>query len=222
MCDILDHLLGNGGTAGGALIDGDHQVDSRGNGAFPVHALMFPEALVLQSNGGVDHIFGNVIIIHPDPVHIAMQAFHFNVVAIGVLTIENGGIAHLGRVEIHHRFIGDILEYVHSQRTADDTGSNNSQTQSNSQIVPYFREPLQPVWSCGFCHVQNLLLYRDTRQGLPGYENTRDFLPVQTRAQHFGKRPENSRFCRVNPIKSRPLYGSGYRGFRLKSDKGSC
>ena len=180
MSDVLDHLLGDGGAAGCALIDGHHQVDSRGNGTLPVHALVFPEALVLQSNGGIDQVIRDLIVVHPDAVYIAVQPLHFHVVAAGVLAIENGGIAHLGGTEVHNRFVGNVLEYVDSQRTADDTGGNYSDAQSDPQVIPYFREPLQPVWFCGFCHVQNLLLYRDTghtaRQTAPGLP-----VPVWTR-----------------------------------------
>ena len=139
MSDVLDHLLGDGGAAGCALIDGHHQVDSRGNGTLPVHALVFPEALVLQSNGSIDQGHpGNIIIVHPDAVYIAVQPLHFHVVAAGVLAIENGGIAHLGGTEVHNRFVGNVLEYVDSQRTADDTGGNYSDARAIPRLYHTF------------------------------------------------------------------------------------
>lgn len=92
--DVFNQLLSDGRTAGFAFINGDKQVDSRPDGALPVHAVVVGEPLVLQGDKSVDQILGNVVVIHPDAVFHIVQPVEFIVFAGAFIHgIEDGGIA---------------------------------------------------------------------------------------------------------------------------------
>ena len=104
---VLDELLGQGGAAvGGAA---DEHVGGGGQGAHPVHAVVLPEALVLDGDGGVDHVRRDLLIIHPDPVFHRQQLADLLVISIGVFRQNEGGLIQPNAVQIVMGNGDDIL-----------------------------------------------------------------------------------------------------------------
>ena len=64
---VLDQLLGDGGTAITGIHFGEHG-DKGAGGAVPVNALVLIKALVLNGHQGLFQIPGQVLIIHPHPL----------------------------------------------------------------------------------------------------------------------------------------------------------
>ena len=72
---VFDELLGKSGTAvAGAA---DKHIGRGGQGAHPVHAVVLPEALVLDGNGRVDHVLGNILVVDPYTVFDGKQLSNF-------------------------------------------------------------------------------------------------------------------------------------------------
>ena len=73
--NILDELLGQRGAAL-HITTGKH-IDHRTCGALPVHAVVLPEALVLDRHRGVDQILRDLVIGHPDTVLPGIERLEF-------------------------------------------------------------------------------------------------------------------------------------------------
>ena len=87
--DVAHHLLGDGGTALGIPPGG--AVEGGPGGAVPVHALVGPEAVVLNGHHGVHQVLGQVLIFNQLPVALAaVQGAHDVVLTVGVCVIDGG------------------------------------------------------------------------------------------------------------------------------------
>ena len=73
--DVLDKLLSQRGATL-HITTGKH-IDHRTCGALPVHAVVLPEALVLDRHCGIDQILRDLVIGHPDTVLPGIERFEF-------------------------------------------------------------------------------------------------------------------------------------------------
>ena len=91
---VLDELLGDGGAALD-VTTGKHGQHASGC-ADPVHAVVLPEAVVLNGDGGVDEVLGNVLILHPDAVAVrAVDGAQLLKAAAAVGVIHGAGEGHI-------------------------------------------------------------------------------------------------------------------------------
>ncbi len=97
---VLDQLLGDGGAAVGAAAC--EQAQNRPCGPLPVHALVGVKALVLNGDGGVQQIFRNVAVIHPNPVGLGMQGGQLLILTgVGIQIIEDRILTQIIVVQLH-------------------------------------------------------------------------------------------------------------------------
>ena len=119
--DVFDQLLGDGGTALYApsrqgTEDGAHRTDE-------VHALVLFKALVLNGDGGILHVLGNVLQIDPDAVlAIAVQGLiHDPFLSLGVQIVQLRGDLGLQLVDVDlHMALQGCVDPCH-----EDPGENH-------------------------------------------------------------------------------------------------
>ena len=100
--DVLDELLGDGGTAVGVLAGGEH--DDRRQGTRPVHAVVLIESLVLDGDLRLLHVLGNVLVVDPYTVFCRVELARFGELA-GFLVLDEdpAGLVHGFRLEVDTR-----------------------------------------------------------------------------------------------------------------------
>ena len=104
--DVAQQLLGDGGAAPGAAA-GEGGLDGAG-GAPPVHALVLPEAVVLNGHQGLDEVVREVLVLDELPVaaagflRVVKEGLEDHLVAIFVRGVDGGGQGH------GHLLVGDL------------------------------------------------------------------------------------------------------------------
>ena len=126
--DVFDQLLGDGGTALYApsrqgTEDGAHRTDE-------VHALVLFKALVLNGDGGILHVLGNVLQIDPDAVlAIAVQGLiHDPFLSLGVQIVQLRGNLGLQLVDVDlHMALQGCIDPCHEDPGEDHHGQHHYQ-----------------------------------------------------------------------------------------------
>ena len=111
LAQVLDQLLGQGGTAEAAAAQ--EHVGRGAQGPDPVHAVMLPEALVLDGHGGVDDLGGNLVQAHPDPVfHRQKLPKLLKLAGLRVFGIDEGALVqpHAVQAEVGFIPLPDLLQ----------------------------------------------------------------------------------------------------------------
>ena len=100
---VPHQLLGDGGAALGIAPGGAGEHGP--GGAVPVHALVLPEAVVLNGHHGLDEAVGQVAVLDELPVALAgVERPQDLLLSIGVLVVDGGGQGH------GHLLNGDLAQ----------------------------------------------------------------------------------------------------------------
>ena len=113
-CDVLlagqifNELLRQGGAAvPGAA---DEHIGTRRQSAHPVHTVVFPEALILDGDGRVDHIRRDLLVVDPDAVFAGKELSDLLVLpCLRIFGQDEGGLVELDAVQI---VMGDGLDIL--------------------------------------------------------------------------------------------------------------
>ena len=135
-----------------------HQIEDRRKGALPVYPVVLPEALILNGDRRILHVFGNVGQIHPLSVLIPIQRFQqlFLAVFVGVVNIAGVGQLVAVKVDVHLRI--KVVRYIIIQAAQHDDAAQNADEQQRSQH-PADQPPL-------FCvHLAKRLFLRRSSRG---------------------------------------------------------
>ena len=128
---VLDQLLGNGGTA--ELPAAAHkQVQACLDGGDPVNTLVLVKALVLQRDRGTDQLFRQVCISHPLAVRCGEDLLDHFRLAIGIDGINIGSFIQLVIIQIHFRQRNDLILQIVAQN-ADKHKATDAHDQHNRQ-----------------------------------------------------------------------------------------
>ncbi len=125
---VLDELLGDGGAAGAGLHAGEHLHEGTG-GAVPVHALVLVEALVLDGDQRLLHIFGDLVDIRPDALVVAHQGLELLPLAGGVLVPDGAGLGELVVLQRQVHVRGQEVLHI----VGEDAGEQEPRDQQNQQ-----------------------------------------------------------------------------------------
>ena len=129
---VLQHLLGQGGTAEGGPAAGE-EVQRRRGGSGPVHAVVLKEPVVLDGHGRLPQGVRHLIKVHPDPVLIAVDRLVLHPLSgVLVLIIDDGA-------EIHGVVIGVDVQRGRQRRPDvhhKDPGEHRSRADAHQQDRP--------------------------------------------------------------------------------------
>ena len=137
--EVFQELLGDGGAAVARLHAGKH-FDKCTGGAVPVYALVLIEALVLNGDQRLLHVFGDVLILHPDAPLIPADGNSFLPFSGKILVPNGTGFAQLiifqGNVQIRRETGFDIVgkntgeecaRHQQNQKKRTDDAENRNQ-----------------------------------------------------------------------------------------------
>ena len=99
--DIFDQLLGQGRAAASPRVG--KELVHRPQGAFPVHALVLAEAMILNGDLGGLHVLRNLAQVDPHPVLVAVKRHVFRGLPVFVIQINKAGI-----IQLHGGNIGRL------------------------------------------------------------------------------------------------------------------
>ena len=132
---VFQNLLGDGGTAHAAVTARHFQ--HRAGRALPVHALMAEKPFVLNGNGGLPQVVGNLVEVHKDTVFRAVDALEFHPFAgFLVLIIYEGTEVH--GIVLRPDFQGRSQRGLHI--FFEKTEHQNSRADSDQEQSPYGEE----------------------------------------------------------------------------------
>ena len=100
--DVLDELLGDGGTA--LHVRTGNRIDNAAQRTLPVHACVLFKALVLDGNGSLLQIIGDILALDPDTVLVGKQRLIHHPLAGGrifIIQLRGHLLGVLGQIHFH-------------------------------------------------------------------------------------------------------------------------
>ena len=108
---ILDQLLGNGGTAKLGTAAKEH-IGAGLHRCDPVHTLMLVKTLVLDGDSRIDQILGDLLIDSPLTVRGGVYLLQFLDLSLRILIIHKGSLIQIVIIQIHSGIGNDILHQI--------------------------------------------------------------------------------------------------------------
>ncbi len=141
--DVLDQLLGNGGSALLGIVQLDlaagqlaeHQVGGGRDRALEVDAVVLAESLVLHGDKGVFQIVGDLVAVHPDAVGVVHQALvGLRLAGLRVDGVDGGGIAELQVFKAEQRgVVCRHLDHIKAEHDRQHRGHDDPDADQHHQ-----------------------------------------------------------------------------------------